>query len=99
MRIGKGELWLCGLLAACGGGGSGASSNSGPASVAEAPPPILLQHCSACHAPPSAKEHNSEEWPSVIERMNLHRLEARMPSLDGKDKQAVLAYLQSNAKQ
>lgn len=97
MRIGRGELWLCGMLAACGGGTG--SSGSGTAAIAEAPPPIMVQHCSACHAPPSAKEHSREEWPSVIERMNLHRLEARMPSLDDKDKQAVLAYLLPNAKQ
>jgi len=58
----------------------------------------MVQHCSACHAPPSAKLHSSEEWTAVINRMDLHRLEARMPSLTDSDRAAVLAYLQSHAK-
>lgn len=88
------------LLAACSGGGSGSAGSSGAIAPDEtSAAPILVKHCSACHAPPSAKEHRREEWPSVIERMNMHRLQARMPTLDDKEKQAVLAFLQTHAKQ
>jgi len=92
-------LLLITLLAACSGGGSSTGSSGPVHADATSAAPILVKYCSACHAAPSAKEHKSGEWPTVIERMNLHRLGARMPPLEGKDKQAVLAYLQSHAKE
>jgi len=92
------EWLLVLMLAACSGGNSSGGGEPIAADETSAAP-ILVKYCSTCHSPPSAREHSREEWAAVVERMNLHRLEGRLPALEGKDKQAVLAYLQAHAKQ
>ena len=85
----------CALLAGC----SGCGTSEQPAHVADVQGHhgVLGKCCSVCHAPPSPRLHSKAEWPSVISRMDLHRVEARLPALTDSERQQVLAYLQSHA--
>lgn len=96
-RIKRSELLLCcALLAGC---GSGSRSGDADADVpAEPVSALLVRHCSVCHAPPSPRLHAKSEWPNVIARMDMHRVEARMPALSRDEHDEVLAYLQAHAK-
>lgn len=88
-------LVCCALLAGC----SGSGTSEQPAHVADVQSHhgVLGKYCSVCHAPPSPRLHSKAEWPSVISRMDLHRVEARLPALTDSERQQVLAYLQSHA--
>lgn len=89
-------LLFCLLLAGC-----GSSSRTDDADVDATPNPpaaILVKHCSTCHAPPSPKLHSKEEWPNVVGRMEMHRLDARMPALSKSEQNDVISYLQAHAK-
>jgi mono/diheme cytochrome c family protein len=86
----------CILLAGCSGGGSGTGGHTADTAAVQHSG-VLGQHCSACHAPPSPKLHSKSEWPSVVARMDMHRMEARMPALTDQQRKQVLAYLESHA--
>ena len=89
-------LICCALLAGC--SGSGTSKQSHVADVQQYHG-VLGKYCAACHAPPSPHLHSKAEWPSVVSRMDMHRMEARMPALTASQHQEVLGYLQSHAAQ
>jgi mono/diheme cytochrome c family protein len=91
-------LLACILLAGCSGSGSGtADHTSKSTATVQQHTGVLGQHCSACHAPPSPKLHSKSEWPSVVARMDMHRMDARMPALTDQERQDVLDYLESHA--
>ena len=90
-------LLYCILLAGCSGGGSGSAGHAPDTAAVQPPAGVLGQHCSQCHAAPSPDLHSKSEWPSVVARMEMHRVEARMPALTDHERQDVLAYLQSHA--
>jgi hypothetical protein len=91
------ELLLCCLLLA--GCGSGSRTEDAEVDTTSTPPAaILVKHCSTCHAPPSPRLHTKEEWPNVVARMEMHRLDARMPALTKSEQDDVLSYLQAHAK-
>lgn len=94
MKTGK-ALICCALLAGCSGSGTPEKA----ASVADAPSHhgVLGKYCSECHVPPAPTMHSRDEWPSVVSRMDMHRMEARLPALTADEHKAVLAYLQSHA--
>ncbi|RMH49820.1 MAG: hypothetical protein D6682_08410 [Zetaproteobacteria bacterium] len=58
----------------------------------------LTRNCSACHAPPRAKRHTAAEWPQVVARMELHRVQRAMGPIPPADKKALLAWLVRGAK-
>jgi Dihaem cytochrome c len=87
----------CILIAGCGGGGSGTTGQASNTAVVQSRNSVLGKYCSACHAPPSPDLHSKSEWPGVVDRMNMHRVEARMSALTDHERQEVLAYLQSHA--
>ena len=90
-------LLYCLLLAGCGSNGGTADHHAADAASVQSRNGVLGKYCSSCHAPPSPKLHSKSEWPGVVARMNLHRVEARMTALTDPERQQVLAYLQSHA--
>ncbi len=88
-------LVCCALLAGC----SGSGTSEQPAHVADVQihHGVLGKYCSECHAPPAPRLHSKAEWPSVVSRMDMHRMEARLPALTKSEHEQVLAYLQSHA--
>jgi len=54
--------------------------------------------CSQCHAPPRPSAHLAEEWPTVIARMQDHRIESRIPPMMANEAVAVREYLTKHAK-
>jgi len=70
-----------------------------PAAKLTDPAAIALHaHCSACHAPPSANRHTAAEWPQVLSRMELHRLQRGFDTIPPADRGLLLSLLQSGAK-
>ena len=94
MKTTSKALIYCALLAGC--SGSGTPEKSAHVATVQQHG-VLGQYCSECHAPPSPRLHSKSEWPSVLSRMDLHRVEARLPALTPSQRKAVLAYLQSHA--
>jgi len=58
----------------------------------------LQSWCAQCHAPPSPRLHNADEWPAVVMRMEHHRLDARMPAVPDDARRKVVAWLQKHAR-
>jgi len=53
--------------------------------------------CSECHVAPRTTAHTANEWPSVIARMQQHRVERRIAPMQVADMAAVRAYLVRHA--
>jgi cytochrome c5 len=66
---------------------------------------LLDRYCSQCHNLPGPGTHTAEEWPAVVERMNLRMQMMSGPGMmgmmvespDGSELQAILLYLQEYA--
>jgi len=58
---------------------------------------VYASHCSDCHAPPLPSAHPANEWPGVIERMQLHLLERSMAPIHAADRNVLQDYLVSHA--
>jgi len=55
------------------------------------------QQCGVCHVPPRTTAHTAAEWPSVIARMQQHRVERRIAPMMAGDMTAVRDYLVRHA--
>ncbi|MDQ6982942.1 MAG: hypothetical protein Q9M08_08090 [Mariprofundus sp.] len=53
--------------------------------------------CSECHVPPRTTAHTAPEWPSVIARMQQHRVQRRIAPMMAADMTVVRDYLVRNA--
>jgi len=53
--------------------------------------------CSECHVPPRTTTHTAAEWPSVIARMQQHRVGRRIAPMAAAEVIAVRDYLVRNA--
>lgn len=68
---------------------------------------LLARYCSQCHNLPGPGTHTADEWPAVVERMNLRMqmmsgpdmIEMMVESPDESELQAILHYLQEHAQQ
>ncbi|MDQ6963490.1 MAG: hypothetical protein Q9M13_01070 [Mariprofundales bacterium] len=95
-----GALWLLLLSLLC-------TACSQPSNVAQPegdqptdPAAIALQrNCSSCHAPPHGNRHTAAEWPQVVSRMELHRLQRGFDTIPPAERAALLALLQAGAKE
>jgi len=58
---------------------------------------VYEKNCSECHAPPLPTAHPANEWPGVIERMQLHLVERSMAPIDGTEKRVLRDYLVTHA--
>jgi cytochrome c5 len=66
---------------------------------------LLSRYCSQCHNLPGPGTHTAEEWPAVVERMNLRMQMMSGPDMmgmmvdspDESELQAILRYLQEYA--
>ncbi len=66
---------------------------------------LLVRYCSQCHNLPGPGTHTAEEWPAVVERMNLRMQMMSGPDMMGmmvespneSELQAILRYLQEHA--
>ncbi|MDQ6996304.1 MAG: hypothetical protein Q9M82_02450 [Mariprofundus sp.] len=57
------------------------------------------KQCSQCHVPPRTTAHTASEWPSVIARMQQHRVQRRIAPMMAADISMVRDYLVHNAAQ
>ncbi|RMG91032.1 MAG: cytochrome c [Zetaproteobacteria bacterium] len=53
----------------------------------------FAEHCSACHAPPKPTTHTAREWPSVIARMQQHRIQRGLGAMPAADMVKIKDYL------
>lgn len=66
---------------------------------------LLARYCSQCHNLPGPGRHTAEEWPAVVERMNLRMQMMSGPDMmgmmidspDESELQVILRYLQEHA--
>ena len=58
---------------------------------------IFKEFCSSCHGLPSPSVHKADEWPNVIERMEVHRIKQAYLPLSDSQKKELINYLQENA--
>ena len=58
---------------------------------------VYARNCSECHAPPLPTAHPANEWPGVIERMQLHLVERSMAPIKDEDKLVLRNYLVSHS--
>ncbi len=54
--------------------------------------------CALCHGLPHPRRHYAEDWPFIVELMQSHSEERGFPRLDNDEKQRILDYLQSRAR-
>ncbi len=54
--------------------------------------------CSQCHALPDPKQHTSDEWPAVIQRMTRNMASMGKPVPNQEALETILSYLQKHAK-
>jgi len=83
-------------LAACDSGNSPKQAVDYPEMDSQAFQNYRAQ-CSECHVPPRTTAHTAAEWPSVIARMQLHRVQRRIAPMMAADMKAVRDYLVRNA--
>ncbi|MDQ6950348.1 MAG: hypothetical protein Q9M26_01630 [Mariprofundales bacterium] len=96
MRLGMAWLALL-LLAACSQPEISAErkqliASDDPGAVA------LRAYCNTCHAAPMPKRHRAAEWPSVVARMELHRMHRSYEKIGAGDRAVLLHFLQAGAK-
>jgi len=92
-------LLLTGLslgLAACDPGNSPKQAVDYPEMDSQAFQNYRTQ-CSVCHVPPRTTAHTASEWPSVIARMQQHRVQRRIAPMKAGDMMAVRDYLVRHA--
>jgi len=89
-------LFLCLALAAC-DSHSGRSPKHAVADIHAMDVGLLKLYCAQCHAPPSPRLHQADEWSAVVMRMEHHRLDARMPPVPDAARKQLLAWLQAHA--
>jgi len=58
----------------------------------------FARQCSQCHAPPMPTVHTAAEWPSVIARMQQHRVQRSLAPILAKDMTMIRDYLIQHAK-
>jgi len=59
----------------------------------------FAKQCSSCHRPPMPDMHSAQQWMSTVNRMLGHREKRGLPMMTDMQKQQVLAYLTSHARQ
>ena len=97
--------WIGLFLLCCGLSISGCGSDIGSVNPNPQPIPnldspggkIFKEFCSSCHGLPSPAVHKAEEWPYVIERMQVHRVKNAYLPLTESQKKELINYLQENA--
>jgi len=57
---------------------------------------VAKSYCSQCHALPFGDQHPAAAWPYVVSRMEGHMQSARRPMPNPAEREAIIAYLQSN---
>ncbi len=59
----------------------------------------FAEQCSRCHRPPIPNIHTPQLWLSTVNRMQRHREQRGLAKMTALQKEHVLAYLQSHARQ
>lgn len=58
---------------------------------------MLLARCGRCHVAPHPDDHSAEEWPAIIQRMQVRMRSKGYPPLDKVEMALLLGYLQRHA--
>jgi len=59
---------------------------------------LYQQKCSLCHALPHPKRHKANEWPALVEAMQLRMAEKKFSVLSEYEYLTILDYLVTNAR-
>ncbi len=92
-------FWLALLLIGC--SQPQQEQKGAPAAAPQAGEPgavALGKNCGSCHAPPNATRHTAAEWPQVVARMELHRVQRGLGEIAPDERALLLAFLQAGAK-
>lgn len=57
---------------------------------------VAKSFCSQCHALPFGDQHPPAAWPSVVSRMEAHMQSAYKQMPNPTEREAIIAYFQSN---
>ncbi len=59
---------------------------------------VLKTKCSQCHGLVSPKQHSSQDWPYIVDRMDrrMQMMRTTIAPLSGEEKNALIRYLQTN---
>ena len=57
---------------------------------------LMNKWCTDCHAPPLSTSHPPSEWPSIVARMQNHRIVKGMTPIPAKEIGRVINYLQTH---
>jgi len=58
---------------------------------------VYARHCSECHAPAQPSAHPASEWPNVIARMQMHRIQRSLGPVPAADIAVIRRYLENHA--
>jgi len=58
---------------------------------------LLQTWCADCHAPPQLNSHPLSEWPSIVMRMQNHRIVKGMTAIPEPEIDNIISYLQTHA--
>jgi len=78
-------------------------ARSGPWAAAARPSPgpaeaaLFARRCGVCHPLPNPGLHTAQEWPRVLERMQMRMRMLGRPPLSDEETADILAYLQAYA--
>jgi len=60
------------------------------------PAEVMQKWCADCHVPPLSSNHTPAEWPSIVVRMQHHRVENGMAKIPDTEMERIISYLQSS---
>ena len=89
---------VVGLLAACGEAGSPQIGSSDVTQTTLSDTELFAKRCRECHVPPRPQDFPAAEWPQIVQRMQMHRVDGGMDLLTQGEMQRIESYLQRNAK-
>lgn len=59
---------------------------------------LFATRCSSCHALPHPARNTANEWPGILALMDRRMRERHIPPINGQERDELLRYLQSHAR-
>ena len=70
------------------------ADKAGVMAVKQKPTELMQKWCADCHIPPHSSDHTPAEWPSIVLRMQHHRVENGMAKIPDTQMEQIITYLQ-----
>jgi len=93
-------ILLCSSIAVMVGCGNEAGNSTGQSMhtrYQQTTNDALRQWCADCHAPPLPSAHPSTEWPSIVLRMQNHRVVDGLEPIPKQELDRIITYLQTRS--